>query len=116
MFVIALQVFGVLFALLLLLVLSPLVPMLMLKQKLGKRAVVIFFPIAGVNAFYEGSLKKHGDSYEDERRLIRQNPELQVIITNILFRPYLIFVDHKYSKEVFINNDRYTKSRFLPDG
>lgn len=77
---------------LVLLVFKPLIPLIMLKIKLGKEAKIYFFPIIGEFFYMHRSYLNYGNSLSFYDELARKHPNLKVILSNIYFSPVITFL------------------------
>lgn len=53
--------------------------------------------------------KAKGDIKNYSKKVIKENPNVKVILTNILSTPAMIFVNPSYYKVIFQNRDKFEK-------
>lgn len=92
---------------------KPLIHLIFLKIKFGKRAYLRFIPILG-NLY---DLTKGQRTYKDAMHILKniatENPEVQLILTNILHKPFIMVVDPEYQKLMYMNHQFYDKYDFF---
>lgn len=69
------------------LLLLPLIPLLLLKLKLGDKAILMFYPLFGFLGLLMNSIKINHDVMETFNAALRRNPKAKVILSNILYKP-----------------------------
>jgi hypothetical protein len=75
-----------------LIILKPLVPIILLKIKLGKDVELYFFPILGHRYWNISGEKNHGDPYYYLSEIRKRNAKCKAILTNYLTCPHIIFL------------------------
>lgn len=88
----------ILIAVIILLILAPLVYIIPLKLKFGEKAVLRYFPILGFEGLLQNSFLKKNDSYGFAKEIVRGQPNVKFILTNMLHKPAITFLDHTYGK------------------
>lgn len=90
-------------------IIKPLVPLLILKVKLGDKAMIMFRPLTGGFALFKESEKKHHDILHEIYAALRKNPQTKVILTNFIHKPLLLVTGPEYIKEMYTNHHDYVK-------
>lgn len=80
------------------LILSPFIYLLILKIKLGNKAILNFIPLLGDIYEITSSYKKYGDHYESIRRYFRENKAAKFLLMNVFNTPLIIVEDPEYIK------------------
>ncbi|CAD8122213.1 unnamed protein product [Paramecium sonneborni] len=91
------------------LILKPLIPLLLLKLKLGERAILMFNPIFGFVGLLMNSIKINNDAMETINAALRKNPKAKIILSNYIYKPCIILAGSEYIKDTLIEHHRYEK-------
>ncbi|CAD8199300.1 unnamed protein product [Paramecium octaurelia] len=94
-------------------VLKPLIPLLILKLQFGKEAYLWYAPIWGLLKYNFRSLKQNGDFFDDLRKRMRENPQVKILLTNFLDKPFINFVDSEYIKKMYLEYQNFPKFNLL---
>lgn len=90
-------------------ILRPLTPLLLLKLKLGDKAILMFNPINGVIGLLMNSIKKNHDAMETIYSALRRNPNAKVILSNLIYKPCIVLTGSEYIRDSFLEHHNFEK-------
>ncbi|CAD8099352.1 unnamed protein product [Paramecium sonneborni] len=90
-------------------VLLPLVPLIKIKIQLGEKAVLMYYPLAGLYKIFMDSIKKEKDVIKTINNVLRKNPNVVVILSNFIHKPLLIWTGKEYIKDMYLDHASYVK-------
>ncbi|CAD8068225.1 unnamed protein product [Paramecium primaurelia] len=90
-------------------VLLPLVPLLKIKLQLGQKAVLMYYPFAGLSKIWNDSITKEKDLLKTINQQLIKNPNVVVILSNFLHKPVLIWTGPEYIKDMYLDHTSYVK-------
>lgn len=88
---------------------SPLIPMIILKCKHWDEVYFDFRPILGFFKDFRRSRVQHGDSLLLTKNLLRNHPNVKILVSNLLSRPYLLVVDPELQKVMYQDHHLYER-------
>lgn len=72
--------------------------MLILKLKLGDKAIIKFYPIFGFVGVFMNSIKTNNDVMKTINVALRNNPRAKIILSNFLNKPCIMLAGTEYLK------------------
>ncbi|CAK77009.1 unnamed protein product (macronuclear) [Paramecium tetraurelia] len=90
-------------------IIQPLVPLLLLKLKLGDKAIIMFYPIFGFIGIFMRSIKTNQDVTKSINVALRNNPRAKIILSNFLNKPCIMFAGTEYLKQSYQDHDDFEK-------
>ncbi|CAD8112071.1 unnamed protein product [Paramecium sonneborni] len=94
-----------------LLICKPLVQMLLMKMKYGKKMYMIYYPFFGRGIHYKNQIKRYNDIMHFEKMISQENPEVEIIVNNSFMGLTQIFIKPDHIKQILQNQDLYRKAR-----
>ncbi|CAD8091771.1 unnamed protein product [Paramecium sonneborni] len=92
-----------------LLIIKPLVPLLLLKIKLGEKAIFMFYPLSGFIGVFMKSIKSNHDVMHTINNALRKNPSAKVILSNYLNKPCIMLTGSEYIKDTYLDHHDFEK-------
>ncbi|KAM3142827.1 hypothetical protein pb186bvf_005211 [Paramecium bursaria] len=91
-------------------ILQPLITAIKLKIQFGDKIKIQYFPLIGLLYYLDKGFRQHNDAIHYKKSSLYNNPNLQVIVSNIVTTPFYIIVDPILAKEILQNVENYKKS------
>ncbi|CAK81416.1 unnamed protein product (macronuclear) [Paramecium tetraurelia] len=90
-------------------IIRPLIPLLLLKAKLGDKAIFMFYPLFGFIGLFMKSIKTKNDAMETVNAALRKNPKAKIILSNLLHKPCIMLTGSEYLKDALTEHQHYEK-------
>lgn len=69
----------------------------------------MFNPIFGFIGLLMNSMKRKNDALETVNAALRKNPKAKIILTNFLYKPFIILKGSEYTKVSFMEHHFYER-------
>ncbi|CAD8174942.1 unnamed protein product [Paramecium octaurelia] len=90
-------------------IIRPLIPLLLLKAKLGDKAILMFYPLFGFIGLFLRSIKIKNDCMETINAALRKNPKAKIILSNLLHKPCIMLTGSEYLKDTISEHQHFEK-------
>ncbi|CAD8092180.1 unnamed protein product [Paramecium sonneborni] len=97
------------------LITQPLLIVIYFKMKYGKRVIIQYYPMLGLLRSLSQSRVINGDAFEAFSVLIKNNRQADILVSNLLFRPLIIFLKPKYYRIIMQQHQDYRKFPMIVD-
>ncbi|CAD8167208.1 unnamed protein product [Paramecium octaurelia] len=94
---------------------QPLIVVIYFKIKYGKRVIIQYAPMLGLLRTLSQSRAINGDAFQALSVLIKNNRQADILVTNLLFRPLIVFLKPNYYKIFMQQHEAYTKFPMIVD-
>ncbi|CAD8174566.1 unnamed protein product [Paramecium octaurelia] len=97
------------------LITQPLLVVIYFKIRYGKRVIIQYAPMLGLLRTLSQSRAINGDAFEALSKQIGNNRQADILVTNLLFRPMIVFLKPKYYRIFMQQHQDYSKFPMIVD-